>query len=140
MMLNCLLTFITITTMTDFLYITGMFLAVMMAEVGLDNVLWKEGFNDKPGSTILRGVLLITLSLLNDFYLHDGTWYTTLFLGVSIYFLFFNYIINWTLKKPFFYLGNSWFDRMLGKLPAWPRLWMQIWILITAITIYLYYN
>lgn len=126
--------------MSGFIFILMIYLSIMVYEVFFDNILWRTDKNDKPISTIVRGALLVTASLMNDFYLNEGTWYTSLFLGVAIYFAFFDYIINWTLNRPFFYLGKNWFDRQLSKIPDYPRLWIQVFVLITSIIIYLNYN
>jgi hypothetical protein len=57
----------------------------------------------------------------------------------SIFFTIWPYYVNLLFGQPFFYLNDSSFtDRLFQKIPTLPRLFLQIWILITIVSAYFY--
>jgi len=114
-----------------------MFLPVPI-EVAFDKLMWYLGKDDKPISTWVLRPALWALAGLGVLTLTDRVWWQIAPVIVAYFGLSFNYIINGILGRPFFYLGEDWFDRQLSRLHNIPRLWAQIWITALALCLYFY--
>jgi predicted Na+-dependent transporter len=110
--------------------------APVLLEVGFDNLMWHFGKSDKPISTwVVRPLLFgIAVIVVIESVVDNEEWWQVLAVVFCYHFLFFNYLINWTLKRPFFYLSKkNLADRLLANIPSWPRLFLQMWLLLVAI-------
>jgi len=127
--------------MINFIIITVITLGIVFVEAFiLDPIWWKAGKSDKPMSTIIRAVLLILVGIISRYRMDDNYLFAGIFYAVTVHFAFFNYMVNWYLCKKWYYLGESWFDRQLAKMPIMFRVGLQIWVLIVGVMTYLYLN
>src|SRR5574343_176156 len=127
--------------MINFIIITAITLGIIFLEAFLlDPIWWSGGKSDKPMSTIIRGVLLILVGVISRYWMDDNYLFAAVFYAITVYFAFFNYVVNWYIRKKWNYLGDSWFDRQLAKIPIMFRIGLQAWVLIVGIMTYLYLN
>ncbi len=116
-------------------------LAPVVAEsVVIDPLYWRADKSDKPVSTYIRAGIIVAIALFVQFVLKDNYALAAALVMVAWYFAVFPYLINWIRNEPFFYLGDGWYDRTMKKLPGYFRLFLQLWILASAIMVYLYLN
>jgi len=111
-------------------------------EAAFDKIMWNLGFEDKPISTwVVRPMLFIiggfTAWMLDD----KELWRVALVMGAAFAALF-PLLINWVLGKPIGYLSKgNWYDRLMGKIkPDIMRIWLLIWLYITMLCVYYYYE
>lgn len=127
--------------MLNFIIITLITLGIIFLEAFILDPIWREGGkSDKPMSTIIRAVLLMFVGVISRYWMDDNYLFAAIFYAVTVYFAFFNYVVNWELKKKWHYLGKSWLDRQLAKMPIMFRVGLQAWVLIVGVMTYLYLN
>jgi hypothetical protein len=127
--------------MINFSIITLITLVIIFLEAFvLDPIWWNGGKSDKPMSTIIRAVLVILIGVVSRYWLDDNYLFAGVFYAVTVYFAFFNYVVNWKLNHKWYYLGNDWFDRQLAKMPIMFRVGLHVWVLIVGVMTYLYLN
>ena len=115
-------------------------LAPAFLEVGLDNLMWKLGLDDKPLSTWVARPIFFVLASWLVVRLNGQEWWQVLGVIGFYHLLFFPYLINWSLGRKFFYLSDkNPFDRLLKRAPNYPRLWLQIMLAIVVVCVYYYY-
>lgn len=105
----------------------------------IDFILWSLGRDDKPWTTYVARPALFTLGFWGAWYWGTGTWYWTIAVMITAFWAFFPLLINLILGKPMGYLGQNPWDRLMAKIqPAWMRIWIFIWLYITAVCFYYY--
>lgn len=104
----------------------------------IDDMYWKKNLSDKPGSTIVRGYLMVIAALIVQIFWRNNFIIMDLFLSVAYFFLLFNPLMAIRLGRLWDYLGNAPFDRMLKKIPSIPRLGLQILVFMGMIILYYY--
>jgi hypothetical protein len=121
------------------------FLIPVGGEALYDWVCWRvfgEG-KDKPWSTyIVRPILFlvaITLVIQDPIIktvILDKEWWAVGSVVLADFILFFPLLINLIRGEKWYYVSktdNKWtYDYWVGKIHAWPRLWLFIWLVLTA--------
>jgi hypothetical protein len=86
-------------------------------EIYYDINRWNDGKSDKPISTILRGIAFLLIGMINDWVLHNNTWWQTAILCIGVHFMLFDYSLNLIRHKPIFHHSGKGFDRIWNVIP-----------------------
>lgn len=117
-----------------------MYLAPVILEAFvIDPWFWRHKKDDKPLSNYTRAAILAGVAVIGRYVFHDN-YLVMCFLLPFVWYMAFPYLVNWQRDKPFFYLANGWWDRLFKKLHNWPRLWLQIIVVLVVLMAYLYLN
>ena len=111
---------------------------MILEAVVIDPLYWKAGKSDKPVSTWIRGLMYASLAVIMDYGMGYNWWYMNIILGIALNFMVFGYLVNFMRNKSWDYLSDSGFDKYFKKIPAYLRLFLQAWILISAMLVYYY--
>src|SRR5574343_395647 len=127
--------------MINFLIVTALFIiAIFFEAFAIDPLFWKGGNDDKPVSTYIRAVFMIFISFVAWAWLSDCYMWAAFIYGLTLYFGLFNYVVNWSLGKAWFYLGDNWYDRKLKKVPIIALVFFQLWVMTCGVRFYLNMN
>jgi hypothetical protein len=120
--------------MTPFL----LFYIPVILEVIFDyrRIVLKKKEDNHAADIPIRFAFILVASVVNH-YLTGATVWQGMLLGVSFFWLKFDYALNVACGRNFFYMGNSsWMDRKIGWIP-WPWLLLiKLWVFGVGVGFY----
>ena len=111
-------------------------IALVIVEWQFDKFMWVQGLNDKPWSTILRGILILIASLWPS---ETFWWQNLLFVG-TMYFLLFDYGLNLLRGKHVFHIGSQkyLYERLRYKAGPWIEAFVKLWVALVGYGVYVH--
>ena len=131
----------------DIILIHLSMLLPVYGEVAFDAIIWKIYCINKESekiekfwSTFVVRPVLFALGFWGAWYFGDKEWWRIPPVMITAFWAFFPLLINVVLKRKLCHLGGGWWDTLIGKMHCLFRIWFFIWLYITMLCIYYYYE
>ncbi len=115
-------------------------------ELALDyqRIVQKKKVDNHAADVWVRAIMMITLSIVCSVKAEQGFWISflqSMIMSVALFWLTFDYILNWMIKRPILSLGTtSWLDQKIGGLPWLLIMFAKVWVFLCAIGVYFYWD
>jgi hypothetical protein len=121
-----------------------MMLLPVYGEAAFDSMVWQYGwFNgkDKPFSTLVVRPILFVIGGYFAWRMGDKELWRVALVMAAAFLAWFPLLINWIRGEKPCHLGKNPWDRLMTKFqPCIFRIWFFIWLWITMLCVYYYYE